>query len=248
LHPYLHGQINVSKLQHGFGAFHEYAVEYTSERIIFAVDTKPILNISTASKNLPGELGPPHFAEFFADEVPYYLILNTAVAERTGSWPKPVASSTVLPAHHRIDYVRVSQPIAPEVERDAAQGGGFTDYATTRPLIALKTDGASDEETDKIAAVPLIGGQKSVAASTPPFNFSAFPLFHWRARVVNTTGGNVPTRTSFGFFCGGAAAVSNNTVIANITDWSPSAFFSNTSRCQCLSTYPNICEFASACC
>eukprot|EP01048_Picozoa_sp_COSAG05_P000825 COSAG05_NODE_25_length_31349_cov_4.978560_20_plen_830_part_00 len=117
LHPYLQGQINVSKLQRGFGAFHEYAVEYSSERIIFAVDTKPILNNSRASKNLPGELGPSHFAEFFADEVPYYLILNTAVAERTGSWPKPVASTTVLPAYNRIDYIRVSQPTAPSNTR-----------------------------------------------------------------------------------------------------------------------------------
>ena len=119
LHPYLRGQINVSKLQLGFGAFHEYSVEYSSERIIFAVDTKPILNISRASKNLPGELhvGPSHFAEFFADEVPYYLILNTAVAERTGSWPNPVASTMVLPAYNRIDYIRVSQPTAPSNTR-----------------------------------------------------------------------------------------------------------------------------------
>jgi beta-glucanase (GH16 family) len=42
----------------------------------------------------------PHF------DVPYYVILNTALG---GSWPGPVGEETELPAYHRIDYVRVAR-------------------------------------------------------------------------------------------------------------------------------------------
>ena len=41
--------------------------------------------------------------------VPFYLILNTALG---GGWPGSVNASTILPARHRIDYVRVSRPVA----------------------------------------------------------------------------------------------------------------------------------------
>jgi len=79
--------------------FHEYAVEYSNQHIAFVFDEHVFKNITTNSKASSGQ-----HAEFFA--VPYYLILNTAVG---GPWPKPVDASTVFPAYHYIDYVKVSQ-------------------------------------------------------------------------------------------------------------------------------------------
>lgn len=73
-------------------AMHEYAVEYSTESITFAIDGGAV---HTVTKD----------ADLY-DEA-YYMILNTAIG---GSWPKPVSASTVFPTYHRIDYVRISQP------------------------------------------------------------------------------------------------------------------------------------------
>lgn len=73
-------------------AMHEYAVEYSSEGVTFAIDGEPVHTVSRK-------------AEVF-DEA-YYMILNTAIG---GSWPKPVSSKTQFPTYYRIDYVRIAQP------------------------------------------------------------------------------------------------------------------------------------------
>ena len=43
--------------------------------------------------------------EFY--DVPYYMILNTAVG---GPWPGEPTAQTKFPLYHYIDYVHVAQP------------------------------------------------------------------------------------------------------------------------------------------
>jgi beta-glucanase (GH16 family) len=83
-------------------AYHEYAVEYSPTHITFVFDGVPYNSITRGSKTK----GPiKQNATFF--DVPYYMILNTAVG---GPWPKPPSSSTIFPTYHTIDYVRIAQP------------------------------------------------------------------------------------------------------------------------------------------
>ena len=93
--------------RHDASEWHEYAVEYSHEHISFAFDgavIKTLTNESAAS-NHPQPAGQK--AEFF--DVPYYMILNTAVG---GPWPGEPDDRTVFPTYHHIDYVRVAQPKA----------------------------------------------------------------------------------------------------------------------------------------
>ena len=73
-------------------AFHEYAVEYSTSSVAFVVDGHVYHNVTRAAGTLY--------------DVPYYVILNTAVG---GPWPMPPNASTVFPTYHVIDYVRVAQ-------------------------------------------------------------------------------------------------------------------------------------------
>ena len=68
--------------------FHEFAVEYTPDFVAFLLDGHTYANYSKDQ------------VEIF--DVPYYLILNTAVG---GPWPQPVDSRTVFPSYHVIDYI-----------------------------------------------------------------------------------------------------------------------------------------------
>merc|ERR1711939_1224637 len=77
--------------------WHEYAVEYDgASRIDFAFDGVVYETVDGTSPT------------FF--DVPYYVILNTAVG---GPWPKPPDAKTVFPTYHYVDYVRVAQPNGP---------------------------------------------------------------------------------------------------------------------------------------
>jgi beta-glucanase (GH16 family) len=83
--------------------YHEYAVEYSADGIAWALDGvvfKTIVAGETVSNG--GTSGMP--VEMF--DVPYYIILNTALG---GPWPEPVDDSAIFPMYHMIDYVRVSQ-------------------------------------------------------------------------------------------------------------------------------------------
>jgi len=91
-------------------AWHEYAVEYSSDHVVFYIDGRAYSNHSAASGCLLWE-------------TPYYVILNTAVG---GPWPRAPDKSTAFPTWHYVDYVRVAQPFAarprePEVETVAAE-------------------------------------------------------------------------------------------------------------------------------
>lgn len=74
-------------------AFHEYAVERGETYLAYVYDSKVILNVSTTD---------PAHPMFWP--VPFYFLANTAIG---GSWPGPVNASTVFPAYHILDYVRV---------------------------------------------------------------------------------------------------------------------------------------------
>ena len=78
-------------------AFHEYAVEYTTDYVAFFADETMYANVTHDDHN----------ATFF--DVPWYVILNTAVG---GPWPGPPSADTQFPTYHHIDYVRVAQPTA----------------------------------------------------------------------------------------------------------------------------------------
>ncbi len=67
--------------------FHTFAIEWSPERIDWFIDDAPVYS-STA--DIP--------------QIPFYLILNTAVG---GHWPGNPDDNTVFPQHHRIDHVRV---------------------------------------------------------------------------------------------------------------------------------------------
>ena len=73
-------------------AYHEYAVEYTADYIAFVVDGQVYENVTKDEATIY--------------DVPQYIILNTALG---GPWPEPVDNNTVMPTHHKIDYVRVAQ-------------------------------------------------------------------------------------------------------------------------------------------
>ena len=70
--------------------FYEFSVERGRNHVAFALDGEVTLNTSNAT---------------FWD-VDWYLIINTAMG---GAWPGPPNSSTVLPALHVIDSVKVTQ-------------------------------------------------------------------------------------------------------------------------------------------
>jgi len=72
-------------------SYHEYAIEWTPTALTFFVDSTPYLSFSNPAQ-LPVNA--------------HYIMLNSAVG---GSWPGPPNASTVFPAYHKIDYVRVSQ-------------------------------------------------------------------------------------------------------------------------------------------
>lgn len=74
-------------------AWHEYAVEFDGRDVVhWAIDGMVYGRVSGA-------------ARFF--DVPYYVILNTAVG---GPWPRPPHEDTVFPSLHLVDYVRVAEP------------------------------------------------------------------------------------------------------------------------------------------
>ena len=71
--------------------FHEYAVEWTPSSLTYLVDGTPY-KVYTNQSMLPVN--------------PHYLMLNTAVG---GAWPGVPNASSVFPAYHYIDFVRVAQ-------------------------------------------------------------------------------------------------------------------------------------------
>ena len=79
-------------------AWHEYGVEYGTDGIAFALDGVVFERLTSSTDG--GGTNPAHQkAQFF--DVPYYMILNTAVG---GPWPGEPDASTVFPTYHHIDY------------------------------------------------------------------------------------------------------------------------------------------------
>lgn len=74
-----------------FSQFHEFAVEWTPESLTFLVDSVPYKSYIDPTQ-LPAN--------------PHFIMLNTAVG---GAWPGLPNQSTVFPAYHYIDFVRVAQ-------------------------------------------------------------------------------------------------------------------------------------------
>ena len=86
--------------EHWETTWHEFAVEYDKDYVAFALDGVVFSNVSNTTTT-PGT--------FKAFDVPYYMILDTSVGSNRAGPPN---ASTVLPAYHLIDYVRISQPTA----------------------------------------------------------------------------------------------------------------------------------------
>eukprot|EP00730_Choanoeca_flexa_P005182 TRINITY_DN11899_c2_g1_i1.p2 TRINITY_DN11899_c2_g1~~TRINITY_DN11899_c2_g1_i1.p2 ORF type:complete len:274 (+),score=47.23 TRINITY_DN11899_c2_g1_i1:5201-6022(+) len=79
--------------------YHEYAVEWTEDHIMFLVDGQPYLNVTEQSQGVPS--GHPQLPPS-----PMHLLLNTAIG---GPWPGKPNNETIFPLYHRIDYVKVAQ-------------------------------------------------------------------------------------------------------------------------------------------
>ena len=84
--------------------YHEYAAEWGVDYIEFYVDSKMYSRVTLAT--VANNRDPPTPSPFFPPEA-MYMLLNTAVGVYTN---QPVDESTVFPALHYIEYVRVAQP------------------------------------------------------------------------------------------------------------------------------------------
>lgn len=74
-------------------AFHEFAVERSSDGISYAIDGRKVFTVNADGGN-----------GLKASQSPFFLILNTAIG---GGWPGEPTTQTQLPTEHAIDYVRV---------------------------------------------------------------------------------------------------------------------------------------------
>ena len=81
-----------------WSAYHEYAVEWTPTSLTFLVDSVPYQSFAEPANG--SRLVPIN---------EHFMMLNTAIG---GAWPGSANSSTVFPAYHYIDYVRVAQNAA----------------------------------------------------------------------------------------------------------------------------------------
>lgn len=96
-HLSVHGSLAIPGWATGFN---EYAIERGNAHVAYVYNGLTIGNFSATGQQGDPKLWP----------VPWYLILNTAVG---GPWPGPPNASTIFPATHVIDSVRVSTLAAP---------------------------------------------------------------------------------------------------------------------------------------
>ena len=112
--------------------WHEYAVEYSADHIHYAFDGEVFQQVEAhqgpkgtsicavsnylsrqalvCAVNADPDMITGQTPEFY--DVPYYMILNTAVG---GPWPGDPDAKTKFPLYHYIDYVHVAQPSASQV-------------------------------------------------------------------------------------------------------------------------------------
>ncbi len=145
--------------------FHEFAVEWSPNRIDWFVDGA--LRFSSTA-TIPTE--------------PFYVILNTAVG---GDWPGAPNGSTVFPQLHEIDYVRVYVPADPGpalqdiVDTDA--GGATADGVIGPGEYAGSVTGINTGLFDRIGAATTLhvdsdaqGGLQFAIESTTAWPNDAF--------------------------------------------------------------------------
>jgi beta-glucanase (GH16 family) len=99
LHWYNNGhaqQGSSTKLSSGIFAddFHEFTIDWTSERIEWLLDGKPFYSLNITDESMQA------FHEHF------FIILNVAVG---GNWPGDPTPETIFPQEMVVDYVRVYQ-------------------------------------------------------------------------------------------------------------------------------------------
>jgi hypothetical protein len=87
-------------------AFHDYAVEWSPEKIVWTLDGKPFHTLE--AKDV-GNKGWPF-------ERPFFVILNLAVG---GQWPGYPDATTVLPQRLVVDHVRVWKDANLKVDEEA---------------------------------------------------------------------------------------------------------------------------------
>jgi beta-glucanase (GH16 family) len=82
--------------------FHEYAVERGETYIAFFIDSELLINVTNRRTIKHLRKKPKVFPA-----VKYYIILNTAIGK---PWAKEPTNSTIFPAYHIINYVKVAVP------------------------------------------------------------------------------------------------------------------------------------------
>lgn len=86
-------------------AWHEYAVEFSTSKIDFALDGVVYHSVTTQTSTTKCGNSSGSHAQLF--DKPYYIILNSAVGG--SNWPGRPTSRTKFPTYHYVDFVRVAQ-------------------------------------------------------------------------------------------------------------------------------------------
>jgi beta-glucanase (GH16 family) len=108
--------------------FHDYAVEWDPDDIVFLVDGKPTFQITPARR-------PLKYAPWVWNH-PFHMILNLAVG---GLFPGPPDDTTPFPATIQADWVRVSV---------RAGDGGATNDAADRETVDAGADAVASDQND----------------------------------------------------------------------------------------------------
>jgi len=86
----------IVQIEHLFDSFHTYSLEWTEDKISFAVDGKTVYRYTPERKT----------KENWPFDLPMFFIFNVAVG---GNWGGPTIDDSVFPQKMTVDYIRVYQ-------------------------------------------------------------------------------------------------------------------------------------------
>jgi beta-glucanase (GH16 family) len=174
--------------------FHVYAVEWTTNKIQWFVDTNLYFTVTPAS--LSG-------GSTWVFTQPEFLTLNVAVG---GNWPGYPDGTTVFPQQMLVDYVRVYSNVAVQTNSPIAltvQSGGLANWPTTIGTM-WTLQSTSDGNTWSNCLGPTAGD-----GTTNIFFDPNWPAQHAQYQVLETTFATGNIVVNGGFETGGGLVASN---------------------------------------